>query len=612
MANSSKAPGALTLHVCQGTGCVSSRSAEIQSALDEEILRHGISQRASVKLTGCHGFCQRGPIVTVEPEGIFYTEVKPEDAAEIVQSHLVDGQPVARLFYTDPTTGEAIPHYRDITFYKEQQRVVLRNCGHIDPEKIEDYIESGGYRALRKALLEMTPDEVIADVRRSGLRGRGGAGFSTGQKWEFCRQAPGDKKYLICNADEGDPGAFMDRSLLEADPHAILEGMVIAAYAIGASEGYIYVRAEYPLAVQRVGTAMKQASERGFLGKNILGSGVDFDLHIKEGAGAFVCGEETALMMSIEGRRGMPRPRPPFPAVSGLWGKPTIINNVKSLATIPVIVERGADWFSSIGTERSKGTVVFALTGMVANCGLVEVPLGTTLRETIFSIGGGLVGDREFKAVQTGGPSGGCIPAGLLDTPVDYDSLTAAGSIMGSGGMVVMDDSTCMVDIARYFVNFTTSESCGKCVPCRLGTKQMLDILTDITEGRGKPGDVELLEELGQGIKSGSLCGLGQSAPNPVLSTIRYFRDEYEAHIHEKRCPALACRALIEYRIGEAKCVGCGLCKRNCAVEAISGEHKSPHVIDQSKCIKCGSCLTVCPKKIGAVELISPVIGGAE
>jgi NADH-quinone oxidoreductase subunit F/NADP-reducing hydrogenase subunit HndC len=600
----------VALHVCQGTGCVSSKSTQIHEVLEKEIAAHGLAGRASVKLTGCHGFCQRGPIVIVEPEGIFYSEVKPEDAAEIVQSHLVDGKPVARLFYIDPVSGNAVPRYRDITFYEKQQRVVLRNCGHINPERIEDYIESGGYRSISKALLEMKPQQVIDEVKKAGLRGRGGAGFPTGQKWDFCRQAPGSQKYLICNADEGDPGAFMDRSVLEADPHSVIEGMVIAAYAIGATEGYIYVRAEYPLAVSRVRIAIEQATARGFLGKNILGSGTNLELHVKEGAGAFVCGEETALMMSIEGRRGMPRPRPPFPAQSGLWGKPTIINNVKSLATVPVIIDRGAGWFSSIGTAKSKGTVVFALTGMMANCGLVEVPLGITLRETIFTIGGGLLGGHKFKAVQTGGPSGGCIPASLLDTPVDYDSLNAAGTIMGSGGMVVMDERSCMVDIARYFINFTTQESCGKCVPCRLGTKQMLDILTDMTEGKGRPGDIELLEELGEGVKAGSLCGLGQTAPNPVLSTIRYFRDEYEAHIHQKRCPALACKALLEYSIDPAKCAACGLCKKACATGAISGEKKKPHVIDPALCIKCGSCFDVCPKKWAAVARSSPGIKG--
>jgi NADH:ubiquinone oxidoreductase subunit F (NADH-binding)/(2Fe-2S) ferredoxin/Pyruvate/2-oxoacid:ferredoxin oxidoreductase delta subunit len=597
--------GNLTLHVCQGTGCVSSKSPDIQAALEKEIAAAGISGRAGVKLTGCHGFCQRGPIVIVEPEGIFYSEVKPEDAPEIVRSHLVDGKPVERLFYRDPVGGNAVPFYRDITFYAKQQRVVLRNCGHINPELIDDYIAAGGYKAVRKALLQMKPEQVIAEIKRSGLRGRGGAGFPTGQKWEFCRQAPAGQKYLICNADEGDPGAFMDRSVLEADPHSVIEGMVIASFAIGATEGYIYVRAEYPLAVQRVHIAIKRATERGFLGKDILGSGHSFELHVKEGAGAFVCGEETALMMSIEGRRGMPRPRPPFPAQSGLWGRPTIINNVKSLATVPVIIDRGADWFASIGTEKSKGTVVFALTGLMANCGLVEVPLGITLRETIFTIGGGLLGGRKFKAVQTGGPSGGCIPASLLDTPVDYDSLNAAGTIMGSGGMVVMDDRTCMVDIARYFINFTMQESCGKCVPCRQGTRQMLEILTDITQGRGRPGDIELLQELGEAVKAGSLCGLGQTAPNPVLSTIRYFKDEYEAHIREKRCPALACKALLSYAIDAQKCAACGLCKRACPSEAITGEKKKPHVIDPAKCIRCGSCFDACPKKFGAVIVSS-------
>jgi NADH-quinone oxidoreductase subunit F len=531
--------------VCQGTGCTSSRSEEIRRALEHEVNRAGLSD-IEVDFTGCHGFCQQGPIVVVEPEGTFYAHVKPEDATEIVYSHLREGKPVERLFYRDPVTHEAIPTYKEINFYKKQTRLILRNCGHINPERIADYIAAGGYQALRKALLKMAPEEVISEIKKSGLRGRGGAGFPTGVKWEFCRKSPGEQKYMICNADEGDPGAFMDRSTMEGDPHTVIEGLIIAAYAIGASEGYIYCRAEYPLAIKRLRIAIKQAEEKGFLGKNILGSQFNFTVHIKEGAGAFVCGEETALMASIEGRRGMPRSRPPFPAQSGLWGKPTTINNVKTLASIPVIVSRGADWYASIGTEKSKGTAVFALTGKVANAGLVEIPMGITLRELIFEIGGGILGGKRFKAVQTGGPSGGCLPASLLDSPVDYESLTAAGSIMGSGGMVVMDEDTCMVDMARFFLSFTQLESCGKCIPCRWGTKQMLDILEDIASGRGRPGDIELLQELAESVKDGSLCGLGQTAPNPVLTSIRYFRDEYEDHIKRHHCSAAVCKGLVK------------------------------------------------------------------
>jgi len=531
--------------VCQGTGCTSSRSEEIRRALEHEVNRAGLSN-IEVDFTGCHGFCQQGPIVVVEPEGTFYAHVKPEDAAEIVYSHLKEGKRVERLFYRDPATNETIPTYQEINFYKKQTRLILRNCGRINPERIEDYIATGGYEALRKALLKMTPEDVISEIKKSGLRGRGGAGFPTGVKWEFCRKASGEQKYMICNADEGDPGAFMDRSTMEGDPHTVIEGLIIAAYAIGASEGYIYCRAEYPLAIKRLRIAIKQAEEKGFLGKNILGSRFNFVVHIKEGAGAFVCGEETALMASIEGKRGMPRSRPPFPAQSGLWGKPTTINNVKSLASIPVIISRGADWYASIGTEKSKGTVVFALTGKIANAGLVEIPMGITLRELIFEIGGGILGGKRFKAVQTGGPSGGCLPASLLDSPVDYESLTAAGSIMGSGGMVVMDEDTCMVDMARFFLSFTQLESCGKCIPCRWGTKQMLDILEDIANGRGRPGDIELLRELAESVKDGSLCGLGQTAPNPVLTSIRYFRDEYEEHIKRHHCSAAVCKGLVK------------------------------------------------------------------
>ncbi len=533
-----------TIFICHGTGCVSGKAFEIREALEKEVARLGLDG-VGVDFTGCHGFCQQGPIAVVEPEGIFYTHVTVDDVPEIARSHLRDGKPVERLFYHDPVSGEAIPYYKDIPFYSRQQRIILRNCGRINPERIDDYIATGGYESLRKALLEMTPEKVIDEVKRSGLRGRGGAGFSTGQKWEFCYKAPGDQKYMICNADEGDPGAFMDRSTMEGDPYTVIEGMTIAAYAIGASEGYIYIRAEYPLAVKRVLLAIKQAEEKGFLGKSILGTGFSFCIHVKEGAGAFVCGEETALMASIEGKRGMPRPRPPFPAQSGLWGKPSNINNVKSLATVPVIIARGADWYAQIGTEKSKGTAVFALTGKIANSGLVEVPMGFPLQEIIYGIGGGIPDGKRFKAVQTGGPSGGCLPASLINQPVDYETLAEAGSIMGSGGMVVMDEDTCMVDVARYFLSFTQAESCGKCVPCRLGTKQMLDILNDITHGRGKLEDIDLLLSLGEQVKVGSLCGLGQTAPNPVLTTIRYFRDEYEEHIKKHHCRAAVCEGLV-------------------------------------------------------------------
>jgi NADH-quinone oxidoreductase subunit F len=540
----SQADSQKTILVCHGTGCVSGKAFEIREALEKEVARLKLKDVA-VDFTGCHGFCQQGPIAVVEPEGIFYTKVTVDDVPEIVQSHLRDGKPVARLFYHDPVTDEAIPYHKDITFYKQQTRLILRNCGVINPERIEDYIKTGGYESLRKVIKEMTPEQVIDEVKKSGLRGRGGAGFSTGQKWEFCAKAPGDQKYMICNADEGDPGAFMDRSTMEGDPHTVIEGMTIAAYAIGASEGYIYIRAEYPLAVKRVRLAIKQAEDKGFLGEKILGSGFSFNLHVKEGAGAFVCGEETALMASIEGKRGMPRPRPPFPAQSGLWGKPSNINNVKSLASIPVIIAKGAEWYSQIGTEKSKGTVVFALTGKIANSGLVEVPMGFPLQKIIYEIGGGIPDGKKFKAVQTGGPSGGCLPASMVNQPVDYETLAEAGSIMGSGGMVVMDEDTCMVDVARYFLSFTQDESCGKCIPCRLGTKQMLDILNDITHGRGKMEDIDLLLDMSEKIKAGSLCGLGQTAPNPVLTTLRYFREEYEEHIKNHHCRAAVCEGIV-------------------------------------------------------------------
>jgi NADH:ubiquinone oxidoreductase subunit F (NADH-binding)/(2Fe-2S) ferredoxin/NAD-dependent dihydropyrimidine dehydrogenase PreA subunit len=536
-----------------------------------------------------------GPLVIVYPEGTMYTHVTPDDVPDIVNEHLYKGRIVERLLYKEPLTEEKVPHYGDLPFYQKQKRVVLQNCGYINPERIEEYIARGGYSALAKVLGEMTPEEVIAEVKKSGLRGRGGAGFPTGLKWEFCRKAAGEPKYVVCNGDEGDPGAFMDRSIMEGDPHRVLEGMIIGAYAIGASEGYIYVRAEYPLAVKRLRIAMKQAEELGLLGDNILGSSFSFRIHIKEGAGAFVCGEETALMASIMGQRGMPRPRPPFPANQGLWDKPTNINNVETWANIPDIILKGGDWFASMGTEKSKGTKVFALTGKVRNTGLVEVPMGITLREIIFDIGGGIPGGKKFKAVQIGGPSGGCLPESQLDLPVDYESLTGAGAIMGSGGLVVMDEDTCIVDVARFFLNFTRSESCGKCTPCREGIKRMLEILDRIVGGEGKMEDLDLLERTALVVKQSALCGLGQTAPNPILSTLRYFRDEYVAHIQDKRCPAGVCAALLVYRIKPELCRGCTACTKVCPVGAISGTRKEVHFIDPDKCIKCGACMERCP-----------------
>jgi NADH-quinone oxidoreductase subunit F len=533
-----------TIKFCHGTGCVSGKAFEIRAAMENKVAELGL-ENVDVDFTGCHGFCQQGPIAVVEPEGVFYTHVTVDDVPEIAESHLRDGKPVSRLFYVEPQTGEHVMYYRDVNFYRKQQRLILRNIGHINPERIGDYIATGGYDALKKALFEMTPDQVIDEMKRSGLRGRGGAGFSTGTKWQLCRQAKGDQKYMICNADEGDPGAFMDRSIMEGDPYTVLEGMTIAAYAIGASEGYVYIRAEYPLAVKRVHLAIKQAGEKGLLGDNVMGSKFSFRIHIKEGAGAFVCGEETALIASIEGKRGMPRPRPPFPAEYGLWGKPSNINNVKSLASVPVIIGRGADWYSKIGTEKSKGTTVFALTGKIANSGLVEIPMGTPLYDIVFDIGGGIPNGKRFKAVQTGGPSGGCLPVTHLNLPVDYESLAQAGSIVGSGGMVVMDEDSCMVDIARYFLSFTQDESCGKCVPCRLGTKQMLTILENICNGKATMDDISLLSDLSAEVKAGSLCQLGQTAPNPVLTTLRYFRHEYEDHVKKHHCEAATCLGIV-------------------------------------------------------------------
>ena len=582
--------------ICGGTGCKSAGSKEVQLAFSRAIEAKGLSDEVMVVETGCHGFCEHGPLVIVYPEGTFYCQVKAEDVEEIVESHLFKGRIVERLLYHEPLTHESIPNYSEINFYKKQHRLVLENCGAINPEQIEEYIAVGGYEALAKAVTTMSPEDVIEEIQKSGLRGRGGGGFPTGMKWQFAKASVSDKKYVICNADEGDPGAFMDRSVLEGDPHKILQGMAVCGYAIGADEGYIYVRAEYPLAIKRLRIAIEQAEAMGLLGENIFGSGFSFKLHIKEGAGAFVCGEETALMASIEGKRGMPRPRPPFPAVAGLWGKPTNINNVETFGNVAAIITNGADWYAGFGTEKSKGTKVFALTGKINNTGLAEVPMGITMREIIYDIGGGINGGKKFKAVQIGGPSGGCLPESMLDLSIDYDSLTAAGAMMGSGGLVVMDEDTCMVDVAKFFLNFTQSESCGKCTPCREGTKRMLEVLTRITEGQGREGDIELLEELARNIKETALCGLGQTAPNPVLSTLKYFRHEYEAHIKEKRCPAGACEKLANYEITDA-CKGCGLCARQCPVNAISGEVKKKHVIDVTKCIKCGACMAACPFK---------------
>ena len=582
------------LLLCAGTGCVSNHSFEIKRALEEELARHNLTDEIAVVATGCNGFCERGPVMLVEPDGIFYQQLKVEDIPHLVEEHFLKGRPVEKLMYTEKRGAPPVSRMNDIEFFRHQILVALRNRGRIDPEKIEEYIAHDGYLSLAKVLKEMTPEEVISEIKTSGLRGRGGAGFPTGMKWEFCRRSPGDEKYVVCNADEGDPGAFMDRSILEADPHAVLEGMTIGAYAIGARQGFIYVRDEYPLAVERIKLAIQAAEDLGLLGEAILGTGFSFSVQVVRGGGAFVCGEETALMASIEGRMGRPRPRPPFPAESGLWGQPTNINNVETWANVPIILARGGLWYASIGTPSSKGTKVFSLVGKVANTGLVEVPMGIKLREIIFDIGGGVPGGKKFKAVQTGGPSGGCIPESLLDLQVDYEQLAEAGAIMGSGGLIVMDEDTCMVDVARYFVSFLEDESCGKCLPCREGLQRMHEILDDITEGRGTPGHLDLLERLAGAVKKASLCGLGATAPNPVLTTLRYFKDEYEAHIHEGRCPAAVCKALIRFAIDEEKCTGCTACVRVCPSDCITGEKKQPHVIDQERCIKCGACIEVC------------------
>jgi len=598
----------LHLMVCAGTACVSNNSFEIKRALEEEIEKKGLKDEVLVVPTGCNGFCERGPLLVVQPGNIFYQQLSLKDIPHLVEEHFLKGRPVEKLMYKPPDEKNAVPVLSDIDFFKGQVLIALRNRGLIDPEKIDEYIARDGYRGAAKALTEMSPEDIISEIKHSGLRGRGGGGFPTGIKWEFVQRAAGangGQKYLVCNGDEGDPGAFMDRSLLEADPHAVIEGMVIGARAVGAQQGFVYVRNEYPLAISRLEAALTQARDYGLLGDNILGSGFDFDIKVVRGAGAFVCGEETALLSSVEGRLGEPRPRPPYPAESGLWGQPTCINNVETWANVAPIIIRGADWYSSIGTETSKGTKVFSLVGKINNTGLVEVPMGITLRQIIFDIGGGIPEGKAFKAVQTGGPSGGCIPSDQIDRPIDYESLTEAGSMMGSGGMVVMDEDTCMVDVAKYFLTFTQDESCGKCTPCREGTKAMQQILTRITEGEGSMEDLDLLEELAHSIKDSALCGLGKTAPNPVLTTLRYFREEYEAHIKDKKCPAHACRLLNTYTIDRETCLnvghGCDMCRRNCSAEAIMGEKKAAHSIDQDKCIKCGVCYDVC--RFGAVKV---------
>ena len=585
--------------VCGGTGCTSSHSAEIIEKLEQELKAKGLENEVKVIKTGCFGLCALGPVMIVYPEGCFYSEVKVEDVPEIVEEHLLKGRMVKRLLYEETVHQADIKPLNETNFYKKQHRVALRNCGVIDPENIEEYIAMDGYQALAKCLTELTPDEVIQIVKDSGLRGRGGGGFPTGLKWSFTAKNTADQKYVVCNADEGDPGAFMDRSVLEGDPHCIVEAMTICGYATGATEGYVYVRAEYPIAVHRLDVAIKEAREAGLLGKNIFNSGFDFDLHIRLGAGAFVCGEETALMTSIEGNRGEPRPRPPYPAVKGLFGKPTTENNVETFANIPQIILHGAEFFNSMGTEKSSGTKVFALGGKINNTGLVEIPMGTTLREIIEDIGGGIPNGKKFKAAQTGGPSGGCIPASLMDTPIDYDNLTAIGCMMGSGGLIVMDEDNCMVDIAKFFLDFTVDESCGKCTPCRIGTKRMRELLEKITDGKATLEDLDELETLAHYIKDNSLCGLGQTAPNPVLATLRFFKDEYIAHIVDKKCPAGVCKKLVSYSIEADKCKGCTACARKCPVGAISGAVKTAHTIDTSKCVKCGVCMDTC--RFGAI-----------
>lgn len=590
-----------TVLVCGGTGCSSGKSLEMMNQMKEEVAKQGLSDKVDIHMVGCFGLCALGPIMIVYPEGAFYAKVQPEYISKIVEEHFKNGRPVKEYLYEETVNEDgSIKAYTETDFYKKQLRIALHNSGIINPEVIEEYIARDGYQALYKVLTEMTPDQVVDEILKSGLRGRGGAGFPTGKKWMFTKMAKGDVKYVLCNADEGDPGAFMDRSVLEGDPHAVLEAMAIAGYTIGSKQGYIYVRAEYPVAVDRLNIAIKQAREMGLLGKNIFGLGFDFDIELRLGAGAFVCGEETALMTSIEGHRGEPRPRPPFPANCGLFRKPTLLNNVETYANICQIILKGADWFTQIGTERSKGTKVFAIGGKIKHTGLLEVPMGTTLREIVYEIGGGIPNGKKFKAAQTGGPSGGCIPAEKLDVAIDYDSLMQIGSMMGSGGLIVMDEDNCMVDIAKFFLEFTVDESCGKCTPCRIGNKRLLEMLTKVTEGTATMDDLDKMEELCYYIKNNSLCGLGQTAPNPVLSTLRYFKDEYIAHVKDKVCPAGVCKKLIRYSIIADKCKGCTLCARNCPVNAISGKVREPHVIDVTKCVKCGVCMNNC--KFGAIK----------
>ena len=602
---SKRDPNKPCITLCSGSACNASGSGEVAASIEEEIEKQGLAGQVDIRRTGCHGFCERGPIVVIHPEEICYFNIEPKDVPEIISETIKEKKVVDRLLYIDPATDEKIIHESDIPFYKYQERIVFGSNSSIDPKSIEDYLAIGGYAALAKSLTGMSSDEVLSEVKKANLRGRGGGGFPAGVKWEGSRNAPGDIKYVIVNADEGDPGAYMDRSLLEGNPHAVLEGLTIGAYAVGAHEGYIYVRQEYPLAVENVFTAIKQAEDLGLLGKNILGSGFDFIVKVHQGAGAFVCGESTALMTALEGRAGEPRPKYIRSNVVGLWGRPSVLNNVETWANVPLIINKGADWFTQIGTESSKGTKIFSLVGKITNTGLVEVPMGTPLRDIIFKIGGGIPGGKKFKAVQTGGPSGGCIPEEMLDLPVGFDELTRAGSMMGSGGMIVMDEDTCMVDVARYFLDFLTDESCGKCVPCREGMRQMLKILTDITEGKGKEGDIELLEQLSETAIEAALCALGKSSPNPFLSTLKYFRDEYEAHVKEKRCPALSCKELIAYYIDPAKCQACMTCLKKCPANAIVGGKNQIHVVDQEKCTKCGTCFEVCPPRFRSVTKIS-------